>query len=102
MADCSFYAQKWLMSDFGCDTVFLPKNLSSLSAHTLTRPQHHDRRCFLSLYFVGFPGVKTKKPVGLTGVDTKMVEDISNRKTPNAKTAILKNAIKNSGILHFF
>ena len=73
MADRSFYAQKWLMSDFGCDTAFLPKNLSSLSAHTLTRPQHHDRCCFLSLYFVGFPGVKTKKPVGLTGVDTKMV-----------------------------
>ena len=68
MANCSFYAQKWLMSDFGCDTVFLPKNLSSLSAHALIRHQHHDLRCFLSLSFVWFPGVKTKKPVGLTGV----------------------------------
>ena len=73
MANLGFYAQKWLMSDFGCDTAFMPKNLSSLSAHALTRPQHHDRCCFLSLYFVGFPGVKTKKPVGVTGVDTKMV-----------------------------
>ena len=52
MADRSFYAQKWLMSDFGCDTAFLPKNLSSLSAHALTRPQLHYRRCFLSLNFV--------------------------------------------------
>ena len=61
------------MSDFGCDTAFLPKNLSSFSAHAQTHPQHHDRRCFLSLSFVCFPGVKTKKPVGFTGVDTKMV-----------------------------
>jgi len=30
------------------------------------------------------------------------VEDFSNRKTPNAKSAVLKNAIKNSEILHFF
>ena len=34
--------------------------------------------------------------------DKKMVENFSNRKTPNAKPAILKKAIKNSGILHFF
>jgi len=33
---------------------------------------------------------------------TAIVVDFSNRKTSNAKTAILKNAIKNSGILHFF
>ena len=31
----------------------------------------------------------------------KMVEDFSNRKTPNAKSAVLKNAINNSGVLHF-
>ena len=76
MAEHSFYAQKWLMSDFGCDTAFVPKNLSSLSAHAQTRPQHYEHRCFLSLYFAGFPGVKTKKTVGLTGVDTKMVVDV--------------------------
>ena len=32
----------------------------------------------------------------------KMVEDFSNRKTSNAKNAILKKAIKHSGVLHFF
>ena len=32
----------------------------------------------------------------------KMVEDFSNRKTPNAKSAILKNAIKQSAVLHFY
>ena len=38
---------------------------------------------------------ETKKPVGKTGLKTKkMVEDFSNRKTSNAKSAILKNAIK--------
>ena len=73
MADRSFYAQKWLMSDFGCDTAFLPKNLSIFSAHTLICPKQYDLLCFLSLHFVEFPGVKTKKPVTLTGVDTKMV-----------------------------
>ena len=54
--------------NFGCDTAFMPKNLSSLSAHAMICPQHHDHRCFLSLKFAWFPGVKTKKPVGLTGV----------------------------------
>ena len=73
MADRCFYAQKWLMSDFEYDTAFLPKNLSSLSAHVLYHPLLLNSRCYLSLSFVGFPGVKTKKPVGLTGVDTKMV-----------------------------
>ena len=73
MADCSFFAQKWLMSDFGCDTAFLPKNLSIFSAHTLICPKQYDLLCFLSLHFVEFPGVKTKKPVTWTGVDTKMV-----------------------------
>jgi len=37
----------------------------------------------------------------LTGVDTKMVEDFSNRKTSNAKPAILKNAIKRFSVLQF-
>ena len=46
MAGRSFYAQKWLMSDFGGDTAFLPKNLSSFSTHAQTRTQHYDRRCF--------------------------------------------------------
>ena len=30
-----------------------------------------------------------------------MVEDFSNRKTSNAKSAVLKNAIKQSAVLHF-
>ena len=44
-------------------------------------------------------GEKTKKPVDLTGVDTKMVEDYFNRKTANAKPVILQKAIKHSGVL---
>ena len=78
------------MSVFRFDTDFMAKNLSILSAHAQQIPKLHDPRCFLSLYFVGFPGVKTKKPVGLTGVDTKMVEDYFNRKTANAKLTVLK------------
>ena len=61
----------------------------------------HDLHCYLSLSFVGFPGVKTKKPVGLTGVDTKMVEDFSNRKTSNAKSEILNFATNHTGVLRF-
>jgi len=30
------------------------------------------------------------------------LEDFSNQKTPNAKHAILKNAINHSGVLYFF
>ena len=76
MADHSFYAQKWLMSDSRCDTAFLPKNLSSLTAHVPIHLLIHDSRCYLSLSFVGFPGVKTKKPVIWTGVDTKSISFI--------------------------
>ena len=33
--------------------------------------------------------------------ENKIVEDFSNRKTSNAKTAVLKNAIKIARTLHF-
>ena len=42
---------------------------------------------------------KAEWRVTIRRIDTKMVEGFSNRKTSNAKTAILKNAIKNSGVL---